>query len=186
MATYSSILAWEIPQIEEPGRLQPIALQRIRHDWSDLAHMLPRRLAPSGNTDQSVCMWTIHLALGTMLGLPECLSVSPETGERRQLLESLGNLSSATRTFQQPQPSSCNLLSPQHTILFLPPRWVFAHGNAHLAWSPWEVAAGLIWILGTMELVDYNVFLRGASLVVQWVRLHFQCRGCGFDPSLES
>ena len=32
MATYSSILAWEIPQTEEPGRLQPIVLQRIRHD----------------------------------------------------------------------------------------------------------------------------------------------------------
>ena len=31
MATCSSILAWEIPWIEEPGRLQSIGLQRIRH-----------------------------------------------------------------------------------------------------------------------------------------------------------
>ena len=29
MATYSSILAWKIPQIEEPGRLQPVGSQRI-------------------------------------------------------------------------------------------------------------------------------------------------------------
>ena len=32
MATHSSILAWEIPWTEEPGRLQSIASQRIRHD----------------------------------------------------------------------------------------------------------------------------------------------------------
>ena len=32
MATYSSILAWEIPQIEEPGRLQPMGSQRVRHN----------------------------------------------------------------------------------------------------------------------------------------------------------
>ena len=38
-ATYSSILAWRIPWTEEPGRLQSIGLQRIGHDWSDLACM---------------------------------------------------------------------------------------------------------------------------------------------------
>ena len=32
MATHSSILAWEIPWTEEPGRLQSMGLQRIRHD----------------------------------------------------------------------------------------------------------------------------------------------------------
>ena len=32
MATYSSILAWEIPWTEEPGGLQHIGLQRVRHD----------------------------------------------------------------------------------------------------------------------------------------------------------
>ena len=38
MATHSSISAWEISWTEEPGRLQPIVLQRARHNWSDLAH----------------------------------------------------------------------------------------------------------------------------------------------------
>ena len=32
MATHSSILAWKIPRTEDPGRLQSIALQRLRHD----------------------------------------------------------------------------------------------------------------------------------------------------------
>jgi len=37
MAIHSSILAWRIPWTEEPGRLQPIGSQRVRHDWSDWA-----------------------------------------------------------------------------------------------------------------------------------------------------
>ena len=32
MATYSSILAWEIPWIEEPGGLQSIGSQRVGQD----------------------------------------------------------------------------------------------------------------------------------------------------------
>ena len=32
MATHSSILAWRIPWTEEPGGLQPVGLQRVRHD----------------------------------------------------------------------------------------------------------------------------------------------------------
>ena len=32
MATNSSILAWEIPRTEEPGGLQSMECQRVRHD----------------------------------------------------------------------------------------------------------------------------------------------------------
>ena len=32
MATHSSILAWEIPWTEEPGGLQSVGSQRVRHD----------------------------------------------------------------------------------------------------------------------------------------------------------
>ena len=32
MATCSSILAWEIPWTEEPGGLQSVGSQRVRHD----------------------------------------------------------------------------------------------------------------------------------------------------------
>ena len=37
MATHSSILAWRTPWTEEPGGLQSMGSQRVRHDWSDLA-----------------------------------------------------------------------------------------------------------------------------------------------------
>ena len=36
MATHSSILAWRIPWTEEPGRLQSIALQKIRHSHREM------------------------------------------------------------------------------------------------------------------------------------------------------
>ena len=32
MATHSSILAWEVPWTEEPGGLQSMGLQRVKHD----------------------------------------------------------------------------------------------------------------------------------------------------------
>ena len=31
-ATHSSVLAWRIPRTEEPGRLQSMGSQRVRHD----------------------------------------------------------------------------------------------------------------------------------------------------------
>ena len=34
MATHSSTLAWKIPWIEEPGRLQSMGSQRVGHDWA--------------------------------------------------------------------------------------------------------------------------------------------------------
>ena len=35
MATHSNIPTWRIPWTEEPGRLQFIGSQRVRHNWSD-------------------------------------------------------------------------------------------------------------------------------------------------------
>ena len=32
MATHSSIIAWKIPQMEEPGRLQSMGSQRVGHN----------------------------------------------------------------------------------------------------------------------------------------------------------
>ena len=33
MATHSNILVWKIPWTEEPGRLQSMGSQRVRHNW---------------------------------------------------------------------------------------------------------------------------------------------------------
>ena len=37
MATHSSILAWKIPEMREPGGLPSMGSHRVGHDWSDLA-----------------------------------------------------------------------------------------------------------------------------------------------------
>ena len=34
MTTHSSTLAWKIPWMEEPGRLQSMGSQRVGHDWA--------------------------------------------------------------------------------------------------------------------------------------------------------
>ena len=49
MATHSSILAWTIPWIEEPGGLQSIELQRVGHGWSDLALSMLCKHVPGGS-----------------------------------------------------------------------------------------------------------------------------------------
>ena len=69
MATHSSILVWEIPWTEEPGRLQSMGLQRVRHAlvsktktrepdghsnlWGHLCH------SPVGVSAHMLCQWTV-------------------------------------------------------------------------------------------------------------------------------
>ena len=36
MAIHSSVLAWRIPGMEEPGGLLSMGLHRVGHNWSDL------------------------------------------------------------------------------------------------------------------------------------------------------
>ena len=38
MATHSSILAWKIPWMEDPVRLQSMGSQRVGHDWATSLH----------------------------------------------------------------------------------------------------------------------------------------------------
>ena len=61
MATHSSVLAWRIPGMGEPGRLPSMGLQRVGHDWSNLAAaaaaaevMVPREREGSPALDQRV------------------------------------------------------------------------------------------------------------------------------------
>ena len=37
MATHSSVLAWWLPETEEPGGLLSMESHRVGHDWSALA-----------------------------------------------------------------------------------------------------------------------------------------------------
>ena len=60
MAPHSSTLAWKIPWMEEPGRLQSLGSQRVRHDWATSLSLFPGLgRSPgegNGNPLQSSCL----------------------------------------------------------------------------------------------------------------------------------
>ena len=59
MAPHSSTLAWKIPWMEEPGRLQSMGLLRVRHEcdftFTFHFHALEKEMA----THSSVLAWSI-------------------------------------------------------------------------------------------------------------------------------
>ena len=55
MATHSSVLAWRIPGMGEPGGLLSVGLHRVRHDWSDLAAAAASLFLPSVSSFAQSC-----------------------------------------------------------------------------------------------------------------------------------
>ena len=58
VATHSSILAWKISWTEEPGGLQSMGSQRVRHDWATNTYFLTHHLRgfPAGSVvKESAC-----------------------------------------------------------------------------------------------------------------------------------
>ena len=66
MATHSSILAWRISWTEEPGGLQSMELQRIRHIWANFTFTF--------FTFQSICFHAI-LSICPTLSFPKSTSL---------------------------------------------------------------------------------------------------------------
>ena len=59
MATHSSVLAWRISWTEDPGGLQSIGLQRVRHECSDLACVHTLGFAACGLDDSEDTQWIL-------------------------------------------------------------------------------------------------------------------------------
>ena len=84
MATHSSVLAWRIPWIEEPGGLQSMGSRSVGHDWSDLAILLCLFLAMlglHGCTGFSLAVVSGGPSLVVAHGL--LIAVAPLVGEHR-------------------------------------------------------------------------------------------------------
>ena len=68
MATHSSVLAWRIPGIAEPGGLPSMGSHRVRHDWSDLEETATVLIMPRGvgfclaplRFGQPLQQWSFH------------------------------------------------------------------------------------------------------------------------------
>ena len=63
MATYSSILAWQIPWTEEPDGLQSMGWQRVGHDWAQHTHSI---------NSASVTWKCLYYVLGYWCGCFKC------------------------------------------------------------------------------------------------------------------
>ena len=63
MATHSSTLAWKIPWTEEPGGLQSMGSQRVRHDWttSPSPFLIFHCVYVPLLSYPSICRWTSRL-----------------------------------------------------------------------------------------------------------------------------
>ena len=59
MATHSITLAWKIPWMEEPGRLQSMGSQRVRHDWATSLSFSPCVLSHFSHVWLFATPWTV-------------------------------------------------------------------------------------------------------------------------------
>ena len=69
MATHSSTLAWKIPWMEEPGRLQSMGSWRVRHNWATSLSLHFHALEKEMATHSSVLAWRLP-GTGEPGGLP--------------------------------------------------------------------------------------------------------------------
>ena len=53
MATYSSVLAWRIPGMAEPGGVPSMGSHRVGHNWSDLAAATAASLSQLPSKEQT-------------------------------------------------------------------------------------------------------------------------------------
>ena len=60
MATHSSVLAWRIPGMGEPGGLPSMGSHRVRHDWSDLAAAAAASMAREAGQSSCQCHRAKH------------------------------------------------------------------------------------------------------------------------------
>ena len=88
MATHSSILAWEIPWIEEPGRLRTMGLQKVGHNWM-AEHALTHKKA------YTCCAWNCYIFQDKYFIVPllSCLNI-PRLFSRLSYYKNSGSFTS--------------------------------------------------------------------------------------------
>ena len=127
MATHSSTLAWEIPWMEEPGRLQSIGLQRVGHDFTFTFNFHFHALEKEMETHSGVLAWR-----------------SPGTGEPGGLPSKRGRTESDTTeaTQQQQQQKQAGIMEK-----------AMAPHSSTLAWEiPWMEEPGRLQSMGSLRV----------------------------------
>ena len=123
METHSSILAWEIPWMEEPGRLQSMGSQRVGHDWNELACMQPGTdPQPTAGLRQSSVDIQLSLGFGqirTKSSTPDLCLQTLKPSTPLNVSRCISPVSSGSSTAQS-----------WRCFLFSVPRW-WAHPQFH-------------------------------------------------------
>ena len=115
MAPHSSTLAWKIPWMEEPGRLQSMGSLRVGYDWATSLslfhfHALQKEMA----THSSVLAWRIP-GTGEPGGLPSVGSHRVRHDWSDLAAAATSSLNSATESTQNTD--GCWWLMPSNLIL---------------------------------------------------------------------
>ena len=145
MAIHSSILAWEIPRTEDPGRLQSMGSQRVRHDWvtKNSKHFKVQ-------FSQSVQPLS-HVRLFATPWIAACqVSLSITNSQSSLRLTSIESVMPSNHLILcrpllllPPIPPSIRVFSSESTLrMRLPKYWSFSFSispsNEHPGWSPLE------------------------------------------------
>ena len=135
MATHFHILAWRIPWTEEPGGLQSIGLQRIRHDWVTNAFTFHLSIHPSIHLYLYIYVY-LYLFIHPSLSVSIYLSVAISLSSAIQGTNSISSFQAwADSVFPCPQ-------SKQNWPLFitgqLPTLYDFHFDSTQKKWIPWN------------------------------------------------
>ena len=109
MASHSSVLAWRIPGMREPGGLPSMGSHRVGHDWGDLALCIEIN---------KIYLGLLHFQLSSSLS-PVWLFATPWT-EERQVFLSMSNSWSLHKHMSIELGMPSNHLTPCHSLLLLP------------------------------------------------------------------
>ena len=88
MATHSSVLAWRIPGMGEPGGLLFMGSHRVGHDWSDLAVCKTKKMkimASGPITSWEIDGETVETGSNFILGAPKSLQMVTAAMKLRRL-----------------------------------------------------------------------------------------------------
>ena len=144
MAIHSSILAWRIPWIEEPGRLQ----YRVRKSWTQLKQLsMHAGDSGIGITSMEIFLWTLFLLeynCFTMLLVSAvqqsestiCIHILPPCSPTASIAISSTALSSSSTTAHNSlECSSCLIVDIPHCMVTpTQPSLLFCHHGLPRTW----------------------------------------------------
>ena len=160
MAPHSTTLAWKLPWMEEPGRLQSMGLRRVGHDW---ATSLSRIGEGNGNPLQCSCLENPRDGGAWWAAVYEVA----QSWTRLKWLSSCSSHTSTGISHRHTHvPSLLNLLPTSHPI---PPYWFFLSGETWLTHA-------LITQFFSFNFILSKEIIPMASELSQIIEYYIQCR----------